>query len=178
MIKKKIVRRICKIIFLIINKIPCREGKVPFTNFLNCIKRFLLRKVFIKVGNHANIRPNIRFILGRNISIGNNSSIGYRCYLQDGAQITIGDDVMMGPEVKIYTTNHGTSKEKIMRLQPSVHRPVKIEDDVWIGHNVIILPNVTIGKGAVLGAGAIITKDVEEYAIVGGSPARVLKYRE
>ena len=85
----------------------------------------------------------------------------------------------MGPEVIILTENHRFERTDIpMRLQGRQElRPVAIHDDVWIGTRVIILPGVTVGRGAIIGAGAIVTKDIPEYAIVGGNPAKLIKYR-
>ena len=90
----------------------------------------------------------------------------------------IGDDVMMGPNVSIYTRNHAFERTDVpMNTQGvSDEKIVVIENDVWIGANSIILPGVTVSKGAIIGAGAVVTKDVPEYAIVGGNPAKVIKF--
>jgi maltose O-acetyltransferase len=84
---------------------------------------------------------------------------------------------MMGPEVLIYTANHGMEPGVPMRLQPLHSAPVRIGNDVWIGARCILLPGVTIHDGAVVAAGAVVTRDVPANAIAGGVPARVLKYR-
>ncbi len=86
---------------------------------------------------------------------------------------------MMGPEVIVLTQHHKFDRLDIpMRQQGhKPYEPVIIGDDVWIGIRAIILPGVKIGKGAIIGAGAVVTKDVPEYAIVGGVPARVIKLR-
>ncbi len=81
----------------------------------------------------------------------------------------------MGPDVIIETQNHRYTRET---FEGMVSKPVAIGDNVWIGYRVIILPGVTVGRNAIIGAGAVCTKDVPPYAIVGGVPARVLKYRE
>lgn len=87
---------------------------------------------------------------------------------------------MMGPDVMIFTSNHETSRtDTPMRLQGTAKiKPVTIGDDVWIGARVIILPGVTIGQGAILAANAVVTKDVPEYAVVGGNPAKLIKFRK
>jgi maltose O-acetyltransferase len=87
---------------------------------------------------------------------------------------------MMGPEVVILTMNHRFDRLDVpIRCQGnSLAKPVVIEDDVWIGRRVVILPGVTIHRGAVIGAGAVVTKDVPEYAVAGGNPTHVLKYRK
>ena len=86
----------------------------------------------------------------------------------------------MGPECIIYTRNHAFSRTDIpMREQGfSEEKPVYIGDDVWIGGRVTILPGVHIGKGAIVGAGAVVTKDVPEYSIVGGNPAKIIRFRK
>ena len=93
--------------------------------------------------------------------------------------VMIGKDVMMASEVIILTANHTFDRLDIpMRLQGARDvKPVRIGDDVWIGMRSIILPGVQIGRGAVIGAGAVVTKDVPEYAVVGGNPAKVIKFR-
>lgn len=92
----------------------------------------------------------------------------------------IGASVLMGPNVTIITQNHKHDRVDIpIRLQGyELIKPVTINDDVWIGRNVLIMPGVTIGSGTIIAAGAVVTKDVPEYTIVGGVPARILKYRK
>lgn len=91
----------------------------------------------------------------------------------------MGDDVRTGPEFAIITANHSFDNPDIpIRLQGKTKSPVVIKDRVWIGMRVIILPGVTIGEGAVIGAGSIVTKDVKPYDIVAGNPARVIKNRK
>ncbi len=87
---------------------------------------------------------------------------------------------MMGPDVVILTQNHKFDRLDIPMLEQGFkdEQPVTICDDVWIGVRAIILPGVTVGKGAIIAAGAVVTKDVCEYAIVGGNPARVIKMRK
>ena len=128
-------------------------------------------------GININIEKKANFGTGSGIEIGNNSGLGINCKVRGPLQI--GNNVMMGPDVIIFTSNHETSRTDIpMRGQGStLPQKVTIEDDVWIGARVIILPGVTIGKGAILAAGAVVSKDVPDYAIVGGVPAKVLKYR-
>lgn len=111
------------------------------------------------------------------IKVGNHSELGTRCVIQSGVQI--GDDVIMGPDIKIYTKNHNyAALDKPIRAQgESDIMPVIIGNDVWIGANVIILPGRKIGNHAVLAAGSVITKDIPDYAVVGGNPAKIIKMR-
>jgi maltose O-acetyltransferase len=110
------------------------------------------------------------------IEIGDHSGLG----IDSRIGVTkIGKDVMMGPNVMIISQNHAFSDlTRSMNVQgEEKSMPVIIEDDVWIGARAIILPSRRIGKGAIIGAGSVVTKDVPAYAIVGGNPARILRYR-
>lgn len=133
------------------------------------------KKFIIGIGEKSNIEK------GANVSeqtkIGCRSGVGVNAVFQ--GKVTIGDDVMMGPECIIYTRNHKFSDlDKPMNKQGySDIEEVVIEDNVWIGGRVIILPGVRVGTGAIVGAGAVVTKDVPPYAVVGGNPAKIIKYR-
>lgn len=140
------------------------------------IRRFLCRGIFDKTGKNINIEHGAFFGSGVGIEIGDNSGLGLNCRVS--GPLKIGNDVMIGPDVMIFTQNHRNDQLDIpMRLQTDPKKPVVIEDDVWIAARVIILPGVTIHRGAIVGAGAVVTKDVPEYAIVGGNPARIIRYR-
>ncbi len=138
--------------------------------------RAWLAKGFITYGG-SNINIQSRATISRRISIGDYSGIGKYSQIQGG--VKIGKHVMMGPEVFIYTQNHNhTSIQTTMDQQGfEKERPLTIEDDVWIGSRVTILPGVTIGKGSILGASAVITKNVPPYSIVAGNPAKVVRSR-
>lgn len=142
------------------------------------LNRLVVPFMFKRCGRMVNIRPNAYVGTGKQISIGDYSMIGADSIIGSTAEVVIGNDVMMGPRVLIYTSNHGTKLGTLMRLQSSDSAPVVIGDDVWIGACCIILPGVTIGPGAVIAAGAVVTKDVPANAIAGGVPARVIGMRE
>jgi len=144
----------------------------------NRLRGYVCSKLFRHVGKNVDIRHRIYFGPGSRISIGDYSGIGDDSILGQDAEITIGNNVMIGPQLMIYTANHKIGRQQLLREQGSVHAPVTIEDDVWIGGRVIILPGVTIHTGAVVAAGAVVNRDVPPYAIVGGVPAKVIKYRE
>ncbi len=141
------------------------------------LNRLLVKHIFRQCGQAVNIRPGVYFGSGKNISMGDDSMLGQDSIIGSTADVVIGKDVMMGPQVLIYTSNHGMEAETPMRLQPLASAPVRIGDDVWIGARCIILAGITIGDGAVLAAGAVVAADVPAQAIVGGVPAKVLKYR-
>lgn len=116
--------------------------------------------------------------ISSSLSIGDNSGVGIDCSCS--GDLTIGRDVMMGPECVIFARNHEfIDTEQPMRLQgyQALGKCV-IGDDVWIGRRVMIMPNVNIGSHSIIGAGAVVTKDVPEWAIVAGNPAVVKKYRK
>ena len=105
--------------------------------------------------------------------IGDNSGIGVNCEICHG--LTLGKNVMMGPECLFYSTNHKFNPEtRRFEGYTDIH-PIVIEDDVWIGRRAIIMGGVTIGKGAVIGAGSVVTKDVPPYCVAAGNPAIVRK---
>lgn len=109
---------------------------------------------------------------GRNIHIGKNVFINSSCHFQDQGGIYIGNDVLIGHNVVLATINHDLDPKQGRKNHYSL---IRICDHVWIGSNATILPGITVGEWAVVAAGAVVTKDVEPYTIVGGVPARVIK---
>lgn len=126
-------------------------------------------------GKWVNIEKGAKF--GDNLKIGNGSGIG--AYSIIPGSVTIGENVMMGQECLMFTQNHSFERLDIPMGQQGVQasRPIVIGNDVWIGARVIILPGVHVGDGAVIGAGAVVTKNIPPYEIWGGNPARFLKSR-
>ena len=171
---KKIIRGICYFLYHFIAKhLP--ESHSPFSFFSGKFRTLLTRGIINKCGKSVDIEKGAKF--SPNISIGNYSGLGINSTVQSGG--TIKDYVMMGPNVSIYTKNHKTDLDKPMIFQGfDKEKEVIIGNDVWIGANVIILPGVKIGDGAIIGAGSVVTKDVEEYSIVAGNPAKVVKRRK
>jgi maltose O-acetyltransferase len=123
------------------------------------------------------VEKGANFGFGSEIEIGDNSGLGVNCFIR--GQIAIGNDVMMGPDVVIITENHSFDRIDIPIRKQGYSNPEKvtINNDIWIGARVIILPGVDIGSGAIIGAGAVVTKNVPAYAIVGGNPAKIIRYR-
>jgi maltose O-acetyltransferase len=169
------MRWICIIIYyLIATYLPRSTSRLSFGGGL--IRRILCKGIIKKTGRGVVIERRAYFGTGDQLSIGDNSGLGVNAHCV--GPVTIGCDVMMGWDVIILTQNHATSVLRPMRGQGALPRePVVIEDDVWIGARVIILPGVVVHRGSILAAGAVVTKDVPEFAVVGGNPARVIKYR-
>ena len=149
----------------------------PLGRLSKMIRAFLCSRLFQRVGTNINVESGADFENGWCIELGSNSSIGINSRIP--ASTKIGDDVMMGPDVVILEAQHRFDDTAIPMTQQGYTdaKPVTICDDVWIGTRAIILPGVTIGKGVVVGAGAIVTKDVPAYAVYAGNPGRIIKYR-
>ena len=114
--------------------------------------------------------------LSSGLRLGDRSSVGDFSYLQ--GDITIGNDVMMAPRCALIADNHNFSDlTQPMNTQGTEAGRIVVGNDVWLGYGVIILPGVTVGDGAICAAGAVVTKDVPPYGIVGGNPARLIKMR-
>lgn len=138
------------------------------------IRRFYYRIAGMQIGSGSSIHIGARFYELGNIKIGQDSIIGEKVVLDGRDKIIIGDHVSMATEVMIYNAEHDVHDEN---FEPKTE-PVVIEDYVFIGPRAIILPGIKIGKGAVVGAGAVVTKDVPEFSIVGGVPAQVIGERQ
>ena len=111
--------------------------------------------------------------------VGNDVRIGEGSYIKANGGLTFGNNIQTGPQIFIWTSNHNYyAPEKLPFDHVMIQKPVTIEDNVWIGSKSIIVPGVTIGEGAVIAMGAVVTKDVPPCAVVGGNPAKVLKYRD
>lgn len=139
------------------------------------LREIMSRLIGKQVDDTFRLFPPFYTDFGKNITIGRDVFINSGCHFQDQGGITIGDGALIGHNVVLATINHG--------LAPSENRknhyaPIKIGKNVWIGSNATILPGVIIGEWAVIGAGAVVTKDVEPYTIVGGNPAKILKHIE
>ena len=142
--------------------------------------RYLLYKRKLKsCGKDVVICSGTKLQTARKISIGNNVRIGERSRFSGSGGITIGNNVSFGPEVVIWSVNHNFHcPETLPYDDTATEKAVTIEDNVWVGARVCIVPGVTIGEGAVVAMGAVVTKDVPPCAVVGGNPAKVLKYRD
>lgn len=135
----------------------------------------LLREMLGTYGENIFILPPIYANFGlRHVHVGKDVFINFNCVLVDDSNIYIGDDVMIGPSVKIVTANHPISP-KLRKRKYQCNKPVHIGNNVWIGAGAIILPGVTLGDNSIVGAGAVVTKSFEENSIIVGNPARLLR---
>jgi maltose O-acetyltransferase len=155
--------------------LPASDSR--FGRWARPLRRGITKALFKYAGKNINIEKGAYFGDGSQIEIGDNSGIGVNC--QVCGPVKIGDNVMMGPEVIVLTINHKYDRLDISMLEQGHQppEPVTIADDVWIGTRAIILPGISISRGAIIGAASVVTKNVPEYAVVCGNPAKVVKYR-
>lgn len=137
-------------------------------------RHFVLHYLYgVKLGHHSNVHMGVRFLSPQRICIGNNSIIQFDCILDGRSGLSIGDCVDVGHQVNIFTLQHDLDDSDY----GSVGGPVTINDYVVVCGRSTVLPGVNIGRGAVVASGAVVTKDVPEYSIVGGVPAQFIRQR-
>ncbi|MCI9354203.1 MAG: sugar O-acetyltransferase [Firmicutes bacterium] len=161
--------------------IKARENAVLLTNEYNnsygqsAVKREqILKKLFHSVGKNVYFEPNMRCEFGYNISIGNHFYANFDCVMLDGGGIEIGDNVLFGPRVGIYTSNHAIDAQE--RIAGGCYsKKVKIGNAVWIGGGVQINQGVTIGDNTIIASGSVVTKSIPENVIAGGVPCKVIR---
>lgn len=148
----------------------------PYALGSKWIRYWTCKHLFARCGRNVNIEHGAVFGGGRHIEIGDDSGVGVNCMIK---KAIIGNGVMMGPEVVFIVHNHRFDDIQIpMWKQGYIESdPVIVEDDVWIGTRAIVMPGIRIGKGSIVGAGAVVTKDIPPYSIVGGNPAKIIKSR-
>lgn len=146
----------------------------------------------IKIGNYTHVRGELQTLgHGGKITVGDYSYIGPNTSIWSGKSIFVGDRVLIGPNCCIFDNDihplnpeirHKQFEEIVTRGQPAWvtlnDEEVVIKDDAWIGANVVVLKGITIGKGAIVGAGSVVTHDIPDYAIAHGNPAKVCRYIE
>ena len=136
------------------------------------IRQLFSRLIGNEVSDDFRVFPPFTTDFGKNIHLGKNVFINSGCRFQDQGGIYIGNNVLIGHNVVLATLNHEENPQKRGNLIPL---PIRIGNDVWIGSNATILPGVTIGDGAIIAAGAVVTKDVGKNTIVGGVPAKHIR---
>ena len=138
------------------------------------LRQLYLSSYLAQLGKGTSVQIGCRFLNGRKVFLGDRNVINFGC-LFDGRHYTIrtGKDVSIGPEATILTLGHDPQSSAFENQGGEVI----IGDRVWIAYRAIVLPSVTIGEGAVIGAGAVVTRDVEPYTVVAGNPAKFVKKR-
>jgi len=177
-LEDKGINKIIKVISLVLyygfaTHIP----DIPFYKIAIPIRAFLAKRILDECGNNVVIMQGVYIGDGSNRKLGNYSGLGKNSEI--GKYVYIGDNIMMGECVIMITRNHKFESTEIpMNKQGYTdYFPVVIEDDIWIGTRVTILPGVNIGKGSIIAAGAVVTKNVDPYSIVGGVPAMFIRSR-
>lgn len=150
-----------------------------YSKSLNSIRLWYVKKV-LKIGDGGELflfEPKIYIGDGKKVILGKNCQINENVFLQG---VHIGDNVMIAANVAIIANMHNFDRTDIPMINQGKVKQniVKIEDDVWVGRNVIILPGIKIGKGSIIGAGAVVTKDIPAYSIAAGTPAKILRNRK
>ncbi len=143
------------------------------------VRRSLCKRIFLRCGNELNVENNVYFGNGRDIDAGDFVGLGSNFKMQN-RMLKLGNELIMAEDVLFLDGNHTHDCLNIPmgKQGGSGKTPLEIKDDVWIGARVIVLPGCRkIGTGVIIGAGAVVTKDIPDYAIVGGNPARVIRYR-
>lgn len=189
MILRKIVKYLkCKRIKQRFYKM-CDCGKnLVVTTTAKCQVDFTPPRKNVVIGDNCEIKAVLRSYENGKITIGNNCFISFSTYIGAMDSVSIGDDVIISTNVRIFdNNNHPTSPEMRRKMSHSdfygdlwtwkyaEHKPVKICDNVWIGEYSTVLKGVTIGKGSIVASHSVVTKDVPEYSVVAGNPARVVK---
>ncbi len=134
----------------------------------------LLKELFGKTGENIEIEPSFNCDYGYNIKVGENFFANFNCVILDVMEVNIGNDVMFGPAVQIYTATHPLDPTERSKMLESA-KPISIGNEVWIGGGAIILPGVSIGNGVTIGAGSIVTKDIPDRVFAAGNPCKVIK---
>lgn len=156
----------CK--FILVAWLNCTYTFIP-----NPLRKLYLRTFGIKIGKNSSIHRWCKFFHIGKISLGQNSVVNFGCYLDNRRGITIGNNVGIAHNVKLYTLGHNIDSPEF----ETKGAPVVIEDNVFIFSNALIMPGVTIHEGAIVLAGSVVTKDVPAWNVVGGNPARIIRKR-
>jgi acetyltransferase-like isoleucine patch superfamily enzyme len=143
------------------------------------LRRLVYRRYLQRLGANTVFQAGLRIASPERVSIGANCNFAQGVFITGGGGVRIGDWVGFGPDVKVWSVNHRfEDPDRPWLLQGWEAKPVIIEDDVWLGASVFVMPGVTIGKGAIISAAAVVNKSIPPYAIVSGNPGRVIGWRK
>lgn len=161
--------------------VDCRHETVLKTDLYNQSfklpkeqREAILRNILQHIGKNVHFEPTFRCEFGFNITIGNDFFANFNCVMLDGNKINIGNHVLIGPNVGLYTANHSLDPKR-RQAGYCYARPIIIEDNVWIGAGVHVMGGVTIGRNAVIGAGSVVTHSIPSDCIAAGNPCRVIR---
>ncbi|SHO57261.1 sugar O-acetyltransferase [Vibrio quintilis] len=165
------------------NDIHLRQLRGSVTSLLNQLNQTttdpqrvtILRDLLKELGQESMIRSPFYCEFGQSISVGRHTFINMNATMLDGAPITIGDHVLIGPNVQFYTAGHSLDYRQ-RRGWETICKPIVIEDDVWVGGNVVINQGVTIGARSVIAANSVVNHDVRPDCLYGGTPARLIRH--
>lgn len=151
---------------------------LPRVPLCDALKSAFLRAVGARIGSGNTYYPSVWINSGRRLTVGDHVDFATGCIVTTDGGVTIGDRVLIGYGAKIISRNHAVpDDQRPIYGAGHVSKPVSIENDVWIGTQAVVLPGVSIGEGAIIAAGAIVTKSVPPFAIVAGIPARIVQMR-
>jgi maltose O-acetyltransferase len=139
------------------------------------LRKRIIRELFGKTGDAIWIEPPFYCDYGANITLGSRVFFNYNCVILDPASVIIGNDVLFGPAVQVYTATHPISASERRSWRESA-QPVEIGSDVWVGGGAIICPGVHIGSRSVIGAGSVVTDDIPEDVFAAGNPCRCIRH--
>ena len=159
--------------------VAARDRSTVLTNEINAEndkehKEQLIRHLFGSTGVAPDLKPNFRCEFGRNIHVGDHFYANYDAVILDGAKVTIGDRVLFGPKVGLYTSNHSFDARE-REIGGCIAKPITIGSRCWLAANVTVLPGVTIGDDVIIGAGSVVTHDIPSNVIAVGNPCHVLR---
>lgn len=159
--------------------VAARDRSTVLTNEINAEndkehKEQLIRHLFGSAGVAPDLNPNFRCEFGRNIHVGDHFYANYDAVILDGAKVTIGDRVLFGPKVGLYTSNHSFDARE-REIGGCIAKPITIGNRCWLAANVTVLPGVTIGDDVIIGAGSVVTHDIPSNVIAVGNPCHVLR---
>ncbi len=137
-------------------------------------RQAFLQGLFGSVGKNAYVESGFQCDYGVNIHVGDNFYANFQCVFLDVAEIVIGHNCLIAPQVGLYTATHALDPEE-RKSGLEYAKPIVIGDDCWIGGGAKILPGVTLGRGTIVAAGAVVTKSFGDYVVVGGCPAQIIK---
>lgn len=182
----KISILIMKVVRRLVNKIT---GWYRYTSFISGLKKYedgitvkgpvYLWNDNVSIGTGTNVYQGVTFWGKGTIDIGRHVDIGINTVIYSNQEVRIGDNTLIAADCYIIDINHGIEASEIIRMQKNVCKgPIIIEEDVWLGTGVKVMSGVHIGKGAVIGAQAVVNKDIPSNAIAVGVPAKVIGYRK